>query len=157
MPPLTCVQCGTPYDTELTLSTPKMKSSMRRARFGHWTIIFLTLALFLKIYNDNPSPKKPPASYETTGEGVIRYYGQITLPYGQTNQTANILLFEGTGGEWKNLSPICQNQLSVHAHMKVEIHFRWMPYNRWSTGRGPENEEECYNIINIRQTGPDAQ
>lgn len=82
-----------------------------------------------------------PPKYESTGIGTVVFYDSSTRQ----------LLHENDRGYQKMLSPVCQKQLPAWSHMRVNIMYRWAPYQRWTSGRGPDAGEECYEIYAIQR------
>lgn len=141
------------------ISNTRLQGSLNRSLAVAWiAAIFATIGLFLVFLGWPTKPKPVEWNTESTGPGIIRYYGTGTqFQAGSTTQRADIILFENSNGSMKILQPICQAQLGVHAHMKVDIQFHWAPYRTWHSGRGPDNGEECYSIDKINSLGADAQ
>ena len=141
------------------ISNNRLRLSLGRSRLLSWLALILAVAGVFSVWYGMPAKPKPLAWIpESTGPGIIRYYGQgLNFQVGNEYQRADIVLFESNNGSMKILQPICQSQLSIHPHMRVNIDFHWAPYRSWRSGRGPANGEECYSVDNVQSLGADAQ
>lgn len=157
MPQGNCTQCGTAYETEPDLSISSMRRKLSGSRYLSVIALLAATLSIVGTWFAWPTKPKPPVVYDTTGPGIIRYYGTgMYIQNGSESHRADLIIFENAYGAIKMMQPLCQSQLGIHAHMRTEIIFRWAPYRQWHSGRGPENGEECYDIHDVKSLGPDA-
>ena len=142
----TCIGCGRPYSDDATLTTVAMETSIRRARYA--AVISLVIAAFSAAFTLIlwPSPQQPLA-YEATGPGVVRwvnYQGQLQV------------LHESQKGFLKMLAPVCGKQLEVWPKMQANIRYRWNGLRWFGSAGGPNENQQCYEILSVQRTGPDV-
>lgn len=142
----TCVSCGHPYDDEATLTTTAMEKHLRRSRY------IVIISMFIAVVSGSltltlwPSSQKPTA-YEATGPGIVRwvnYQGQLQI------------LHEDQKGFMKMLSPVCGKQLEVWQKMQANIRYRWNGPSWLDRAGGPNEYQQCFEILNVQRTGPDV-
>lgn len=146
-----------PQDAEI--SNDELQKSLGRSRFLARCGVILAICGATIAWVALPSkPKTINWVEESTGPSIIRYYGDgMRMSSGNTTSRADLLFVENYNGSAKILQPICQSQLGVHSHMRVDIQFHWAPYQTWHSGRGPEAGEECYSIDKITSIGADEK
>jgi hypothetical protein len=141
------------------ISSNEMTWSLNRSRLFSWLGLILSVTGIICVWIAWPvKPKPAPWTEESTGPGVVRYYGQglAVAGAGSTNQRIDIILFENAYNAAKVIQPVCNAQLGIHPHMRVEMKFHWAPYRSWHSGRGADAGEECYQIDQVVSLGADA-
>lgn len=146
MPQTECISCGTPYESQPNLSVEAMRKRIWRSRLTALIAIICSWVGLLIAYLIYP-PAPKPLPYEVTGPGTVRYY----------DVSKRMILHENHLGFMKMLEPTCSQELPVWNHMQANILFKWKAGTLWSGGAGPSGGYQCYEIISVQRTGPDAQ
>lgn len=146
MPQNSCSQCGALYDLEPTLSNKSMQKSLLRTRLAALVSFLLALVATVLTWINWPTPPFV-LPYEATGPGIVRYY----------DYPRRMIIHENSHGFIKVLQPVCSQQVGVWIHMQANIRYTWNSYHTFHQGRGPDANEECYDILNVQRIGPDVQ
>lgn len=140
MPLTECIGCGAPYEANPDLSVDSMKRKVRRTTLISLISILVAIVCVILTWINSP-PAKYVVPYESTGDGIVRYY----------NGPKRELLHENFQGYMKMLSPICSTEIPVWSGMHANITFKWVPDNFWKPGAGPTNGQSCYEITSVRE------